>query len=193
MKKSKHLDLGSGFIPRNPYNCDIVYAADVLKNTQAIKNYSEVNLFTSPIPFDDNTFDSVSAYDFLEHVPRVWLRESGKTVFPFISLMNEVYRVLKNDGKFFGFTPYYPMTQVFQDPTHVNFITKNTHEYFCGEDCLGKVYGFNGNFKKIRVETTSVKLAKQGLKPSIFHKIYDIKRKLQGKHTHIIWELIARK
>ena len=43
MKQSKHLDLGSGFKPRNPYNRDIVYAADVLQNTEGIPNYSEVN------------------------------------------------------------------------------------------------------------------------------------------------------
>jgi SAM-dependent methyltransferase len=193
MDKTKHLDLGSGYKPRNPYDCDITYAADVLPHTKEIKNYSQVNLFTNSIPFDDDTFDSVSAYDFLEHVPRVWLRENGETIFPFISLMNEIYRVLKNRGKFYAFTPYYPKAQVFQDPTHVNFITVDTHEYFCGEDCLGRVYGFNGNFEKIRVETTSVKLSKKGLQPSIFYRIYDFKRKLQGKHTHLIWELIARK
>jgi hypothetical protein len=90
MYKTKHLDLGSGYKPRNPYDCDITYAADVLPHTKEIKNYSQVNLFTNSIPFDDDTFDSVSAYDFLEHVPRVWLRENGETIFPFISLMNDI-------------------------------------------------------------------------------------------------------
>ena len=101
--------------------------------------------------FDDNFFDSISAYDFLEHIPRVRIKDNGDTNFPFIDLMNEVYRVLKTKGKFYAVTPYYPKPEAFQDPTHVNIITKKTHEYFCGSDCYGKYYGFKGNFKKIRV------------------------------------------
>ena len=44
--------------------------------------------------------------------------------------MNEIYRVLKPNGIFYGITPVYPKESVFVDPTHVNFITKNSFKYF---------------------------------------------------------------
>ena len=185
----RHLDIGSGLLPKNPYNADEVYGIDIQDNKNNDPNNCKVNLFTNKIPFDDNFFDSLSAYDFLEHIPRVRIKDDGETNFPFIDLMNEVYRVLKTNGKFYAVTPFYPKPEAFQDPTHINIITKKTHEYFCGSDCYGKYYGFKGNFKKIRVESISIKLAKKGTNASIFEKLYDYKRKLFGKHTHLLWEL----
>ena len=185
----KHLDIGSGLIPKNPYGADELYGIDIQENLENVPNYKSVNLFTNKIPFDSDFFDSVSAFDFLEHVPRVWIRDNGQSSFPFIDLMNEIYRVLKTKGRFYAMTPYYPKSEAFQDPTHVNIITKNTHEYFCGSTCYGRYYGFLGNFKKIRVKTTSVKLGKKGVNASVIQRIYDLKRKLMGKHTHLLWEL----
>ncbi|MDQ3205818.1 MAG: hypothetical protein M3Q40_04805 [Pseudomonadota bacterium] len=38
-----------------------------------------------PIPYPDGSFGSVSAYDFLEHVPRIFPSADGRaTVFPFV-------------------------------------------------------------------------------------------------------------
>ena len=185
----KHLDIGSGINPKNPYNADEVYGIDIQPNLNNLKNYHQVNLFSEQIPFDSNYFDSISAFDFIEHVPRVRIKDNGNTYFPFIELMNEIYRVLKVGGNFYAVTPFYPKVEAFQDPTHVNIITKKTHEYFCGENCYAKYYGFKGNFKCIKVETISVKLGKKGINASLLHKLYDYKRKLFGKHTHLLWEL----
>jgi SAM-dependent methyltransferase len=185
----RHLDIGSGINPKNPYNAAEVYGIDIQPNLNNLKNYHQVNLFSEQIPFDSNYFDSVSAFDFIEHVPRVRIKDCGDTLFPFIELMNEIYRVLKVGGQFYAVTPFYPKVEAFQDPTHVNIITKKTHEYFCGKDCYANYYGFKGNFRCIKVESISVKLGKKGKYASWIHKLYDYKRKLLGKHTHLLWEL----
>ena len=72
----KHLDIGSGLLPKNPYNADEVYGIDIQDSKNNDTNYRQVNLFTNKIPFDDNFFDSVSAYDFLEHIPRVRIKDN---------------------------------------------------------------------------------------------------------------------
>ena len=150
MDKTKSLDLGCGTSIRNPYNTDLVYGIDLVGDDA--KNIKVADLVTQPIPHKDATFDFVTAYDFLEHVPRlVYLKR--KRIHPFIELMNEIYRVLKPGGIFLAHTPAYPREEAFQDPTHVNIISENTIEYFAGasiEQC--RSYGFIGEFEIIRQE-----------------------------------------
>jgi hypothetical protein len=66
--------------------------------------------------------------------------------------MNEVWRVLKPNGIFYALTPVFPHHSVFVDPTHVNFITNKTHNYFCGPNPLGRIYGFKGHFDVMRCD-----------------------------------------
>jgi hypothetical protein len=44
----------------------------------------------NPIPFSDNTFDSVSAFDFIEHIPRQAV-VGNRVTLPFLALMDEVW------------------------------------------------------------------------------------------------------
>lgn len=68
-----------------------------------------VNLGFEPLPFDDNSFTTVFAWDFFEHLPKgVHYRDdSGKWVVhhPHLLVFNEVWRVLVPGGKFDTFTP----------------------------------------------------------------------------------------
>jgi SAM-dependent methyltransferase len=58
----------------------------------------------NPLPFPTSTSDSISAYDFLEHIPKfAVINNQGQ--FPFINFMNEVHRVLKPNGIFYAITP----------------------------------------------------------------------------------------
>ena len=75
-----------------------------------------------PIPFGDNTFNFCTAFDFIEHIPRIPYPESKKRL-AFFELMNEIYRVLKPGEMLLHFTPAYPSKEAFQDPTYVNIIT----------------------------------------------------------------------
>jgi len=192
---TKHLDLGCGSRPRNPFNCDEVFGVDIAKpqNIAEEIHIAIANLAIEKIPYPDNFFDSVSAFDFLEHVPRVLNGGEFGTRFPFIELMNEIWRVLKKDGIFYALTPAYPSEEAFVDPTHVNFISNNTHAYFCEGRCFGKNYGFTGLFKPNRIERVYPRLhykfnhgARTRLK-TLFRTL-----KLKPK-THLLWELKAIK
>jgi SAM-dependent methyltransferase len=130
------LDLGCGTNPRNPFNADEVHGFDLR---------SGIDLAIEPIPYDDNSVDYISAYDFLEHIPRV-IYLDRKPRFAFVELMNEIYRVLKPDGSLYSFTPAYPHSPAFRDPTHVNIITEETFPMYFAGGCLAKMYGFKGKF-----------------------------------------------
>lgn len=150
----RHLDLGCGKFPRNPYGRARLHGIDV-RPPPAAAGYEHrvANLVVDPIPYADSSFASVSAYDFIEHVPRVLPTADGRgTVFPFIRLMNEIWRVLEPAGRLYALTPAYPNPEAFTDPTHVNIITDRTHEYFCGPDALGRMYGFTGHFRLLRCD-----------------------------------------
>jgi len=195
---TKHLDLGCGGNPRNPYFCDELFGLDqsnILDNPQI--RTCQIGLESFPFPSDH--FDSVSAYDFLEHIPRQAIDYTTKKInFPFVELMQEVWRVLKHDGRFFALTPVYPSKEAFQDPTHVNIITPDTHSYFCGPDgatlyCAH--YGFTGRFEALNVKHVYPEEVTGEKKISFKFRFRKFKRMyLQNKYpSHLLWELVAKK
>ncbi|MBV1776441.1 class I SAM-dependent methyltransferase [Burkholderiaceae bacterium DAT-1] len=146
---TKTLDLGCGPNPRNLFNAAEVYGIDIRESDNP--NIKAADLAIEPIPFPDNHFEFVTAHDFIEHIPRVIYMPHRR--FPFIELMNEVYRVLKPGGMFLSFTPAYPHGEAFRDPTHVNIITEQTFQaYFDDTNRWGTMYGFNGAFKIVSQE-----------------------------------------
>jgi hypothetical protein len=79
-KKTKHLDLGCGPRPRNPFNADELYGIDIIDQNDCNFHYKQCNVVLELLPFSDSSFDSLSAYDFLEHIPRFAVI-NNKTVF----------------------------------------------------------------------------------------------------------------
>lgn len=146
---TKTLDIGCGTNPKNPFNADEIFGIDVRDDINL--NIKRVDLIIEPIPFPDENFEYVTAYDFLEHIPRVIYLPTKRNLLKrhnaFIEVMNEVYRVLKVGGLFLSFTPAYPHAEAFRDPTHVNIITDQTFPlYFDHENRWAAAYGFNGAF-----------------------------------------------
>jgi Methyltransferase domain len=94
MMKTQHLDLGCGGRPRNPYQKTDLYGLDIkVPDDNIDSKFVSANLSLERIPFPDSYFDSISSFDFLEHIPRVLSVAGGSgTRLPFIELMNEVHR-----------------------------------------------------------------------------------------------------
>jgi len=150
---SRHVDLGAGDNPRNPFLATEVILTDFYGVSDS-ENFIKCDI-TRSLPFANSSIDSFSAYDVLEHIPR-WERVPGedspeRIVFPFINLMNEIFRALKPGGLFYAVTPAFPSPTAFQDPTHINFITEETKNYFTGPSPIAKIlgYGFEGSFNVI--------------------------------------------
>jgi SAM-dependent methyltransferase len=143
------LDLGCGKTPKNPFNAKNLYGVDIDYGVDESSNIFPCDLGAEELPFRDSFFDFVTAFDLIEHIPRIGY-DGGKRSLPFVHLMNEVHRVLKPGGVFLSHTPAYPRLAAFSDPTHVNIITTLTFKtYFCAPYSWAKRYGFNGEFKLV--------------------------------------------
>jgi hypothetical protein len=151
------LDLGCGLAPRGVdgwerWGVELVASADA--------GVRQADLTSQPIPFPDNHFNRVFAYDFLEHLPmRAYLGAPDgtlRTINVMINLFNEVARVLGGGGVFETFTPHLPhWPEVYRDPTHVSVWTEQTWDYFARPGSmvpLTRHYGLTADFEVIRKE-----------------------------------------
>jgi SAM-dependent methyltransferase len=151
---TRTLDLGSGPNPRNPFNATEILGIDLDSRVCEKGNIVCTDLAINPIPFDELYFDYVTAFDFIEHIPRVIYTPTKRNAF--VELMNEIYRVLKLGGIFLSNTPAFPHAAAFVDPTHVNIITEGTFPlYFADSQPDGPwaaIYGFKGKFRVVKQE-----------------------------------------
>jgi SAM-dependent methyltransferase len=100
---------------------------------------------TDGIPFPDSSVDIVRAHDVLEHLPNP------------LSVMNEIYRVLKPYGLADLRVPSTDGRGAFQDPTHVSYWNQNSFDYYVmgySRDELG-YYGIECRFVAERLRTTA--------------------------------------
>jgi SAM-dependent methyltransferase len=195
-RPTRHLDLGCGSTPRNPYGRSMLFGVDlsVPSGLPAGVTVSCANLALEPIPFPESHFDSVSAYDFLEHMPRVLALPDGKTTrLPFVELMNEIWRVLAPGGLLYALTPAYPHPSAFQDPTHVNVLTVDSHEYFTQPKLLARIYGFRGDFAVRRVHWVKPRQDYEPPPLTVWDRLRQGRQRRRGELSHLVWELEARK
>lgn len=76
------------------------------------------DLNVRPLPFNDNEFDEIHAYDVLEHIGK---QGDWKGFF---EEWNEYYRIIKPDGLFFITAPMYNSIWAWSDPGHTRVISK---------------------------------------------------------------------
>lgn len=146
---TKTLDLGCGKTPRNPFNASKLYGIDVDWGVDETRHILPCDLGIEPIPFEDAAFDFVTAFDLVEHIPRL-VYKGVERRYPFVFLMSEVSRVLKPGGVFLSHTPALPRAAAHVDPTHVNAITVDTFKsYFCLPTNWASRYGFTGSFELV--------------------------------------------
>ena len=193
--KRKHLDLGCGNAPRNPYHAPELFGVDLKIDSGKLDEHFKIcNLACEPVPFIESYFDSVSAFDVIEHIPRQSVDHQNKTIVnPFINLMNEIHRVLKPGGLFYASTPAFPSPEAFQDPTHVNIITQGTHEYFCGQNPDAGIFGFTGQFVAVEAQRIYPKYS-QTAERTLLDKIKNAHKKyIKRSISHFVWQLQAVK
>ena len=69
-----------------------------------------------PLPFDDNTFDEIHAYEVMEHVG-----QQGDWKF-FFDQWSDLWRILKPGGYFFGSSPLWNSAWAWGDPGHTRIV-----------------------------------------------------------------------
>jgi SAM-dependent methyltransferase len=216
VKNAIHIDLGCGNLPRNPLGAERVIGVDLSTDASfevrlGALDYKQVHPGL-PLPFDSEQVESVSAFDFLEHLPRSDRSPVGDYINPFINVMNEIHRILKPGGVFIALTPCYPSPAAFTDPTHVNFISETTHLYFSGPNFAKvKNYGFLGEFRIIEaawsnwdgnlwqsyaIQTAEIKISRKIKIINSLGKVFrnfkfKLRKALLGHsgETHFLWVL----
>jgi len=155
------VDLGCGRFPRNPLSAGLLIGIDLFDKEPGLTNTKFKYIQVKPgdsIQVEDSSVDCVSAFDFLEHVPRFDRNSRGDATNPFIEIMNEVHRLLKPGALFIAITPCFPSPAAFGDPTHVNFISEGTFEYFAKHNFTKTLgYGFKGEFDVVCVKRVGAK------------------------------------
>jgi len=72
MNNKKSCDLGCGTKIRNPFNASELYGVDIRDGLEGSDDFiKSADLTVEPIPFQTEFFDYVTAFDFIEHIPRV--------------------------------------------------------------------------------------------------------------------------
>ena len=108
MKNKLHLgcgkDIRKGFI-----NVDLV-------NLPGVDVWFDLNKF--PWPFGDNQFEEVISIATFEHLDNL------------VKVMEEVYRISKPNAIIDIRVPHFSSLGAFRDPTHKNFFTYYTFDYF---------------------------------------------------------------
>jgi len=76
------------------------------------------DLEITPLPFEKGFFDSIRAFDILEHIHNL------------LPLMNDLWRILKWEGYLDIQVPRFPHPNSVIDPTHVRYFIPDTFMYF---------------------------------------------------------------
>ena len=82
-----------------------------------------------PWPMKDEVCNRIMCSHVAEHIPPVAVNGSG-TWFPFVSFMDEAWRISRPGCEFMIAVPYSTSPGFAQDPTHINMINETTFAYF---------------------------------------------------------------
>lgn len=135
------LNLGCGFDYKKGYiNCDVVKNLKVDKIVDLEKK----------LPFKNNSIKEILVYHVLEHINN------------FTQLMEEFYRICKNNAKIYVKVPYFTFPGAFGNPTHVRFFTTSSFNYFngTGEFVVKSNAKFKIVYQKLVFSTRKSKLSK---------------------------------
>lgn len=118
------------------------------------------DLASLPLPFHDDFFDEVHAYDVMEHVG-----QQGDWRF-FFAQWQDIWRILKNGGQFFGISPHWSSPWAWMDPGHtravgpemLTFLDQRQYEQVGNTPMTDYRFCYTGDFE---IEYTNVTHDKQ--------------------------------
>lgn len=106
----------------------------------AVDLIHDMNLF--PYPFLDNCIDEILLINILEHLPDT------------VRVIEEIWRICKQDATVRISVPYYNSPGACSDPTHVRFFTESSFDYFTKDGATGlSVYNY---YSKARFDITAI-------------------------------------
>ncbi len=131
----KILEIGAGKKPVKISGGDEVIRLDKF----SIEGVDVVHdLEVLPLPFKTGEFDVIHAHHVLEHVHK------------FFELMDEIYRILKPNGKLKCSVPHYSSNFAYVNPDHKRYFAYDSWKYFTDE--IDENYYTKSRFKaKIRL------------------------------------------
>lgn len=89
------------------------------------------DLMVTPWPIKSKTIEETFCSHFVEHIPHYRPEFAG--VDGWWVFFNELYRVMKHDGKCVFIHPYVKHERAFWDPTHTRYIHEMTWNYLSKE------------------------------------------------------------
>jgi SAM-dependent methyltransferase len=123
--REKRLDANRSNIWKNVYTLDI----DPSCNPDVVWNLDDL-----PLPFEDETFEEIHAYEVLEHCGK-----QGDWRF-FFAQFAEFWRILKPGGMFYATTPCWDAVWAWGDPGHTRVFTPGTLN-FLSQDAYNRDVG----------------------------------------------------
>lgn len=93
------------------------------------------DLLSFPWPIEDNSFDLVHCAHVLEHLP------------PTVKVIEEIYRVLKPDGRLFIECPHFSWVEAYRHFEHCHIFSIGSFDYFYNQTDF-----YKANFRVLRRE-----------------------------------------
>jgi hypothetical protein len=91
------------------------------------------NLTDLPLPFEENTFNEIHAYEVLEHTGR-----QGDYVF-FFAQFTDFWRILKPGGLLFATAPLPNSVWAWGDPSHSRILSKESLTFLDQQEYINQV------------------------------------------------------
>jgi SAM-dependent methyltransferase len=135
--KTNHLLLGSGrfvekriSLPDGPFEWSNLVTLDMNPNANPDVVWDMDNL---PLPFADNVFDEIHAYEVLEHTGR-----QGDFRF-FFAQFADFWRMLKPGGYFMATVPMWDSPWAWGDPSHTRVITDGSLVFLNQQEYVNQI------------------------------------------------------